>query len=60
MMISPARFSIVHSQGAGVKSMTTGFGATAAPDVSDEVLAIQDAKDCLIPMGITSENVAKD
>ena len=54
--------SVLNSQnlGAGVESMTNGFGATAAPDVSDEVLEIQDAEDCLIPMGITSENVAKD
>lgn len=40
--------------------MTNGFGAKAAPDISDEVLEIQDAQDCLLPMGITSENVAKD
>jgi acetyl-CoA acyltransferase 1 len=40
--------------------MTSGFGTNAAPDISDEVLKIQDAEDCLIPMGITSENVAKD
>jgi acetyl-CoA acyltransferase 1 len=46
--------------GAGVESMTNGFGAGAAPDVSNEVLENQDATDCLLPMGITSENVAKD
>ena len=40
--------------------MTQGFGARAAPDVSDEVLKVQDAEDCLLPMGITSENVASD
>lgn len=40
--------------------MTSGYGAGAAPDISDEVREIQDAEDCLIPMGITSENVAKD
>ena len=40
--------------------MTSGFGARAVPEISDEVLQIQDAEDCLIPMGITSENVAKD
>jgi acetyl-CoA acyltransferase 1 len=40
--------------------MTSGFGAKAVIDVSDEVQEIQDAEDCLIPMGITSENVAKD
>ncbi|KAF8805937.1 acetyl-CoA acetyl transferase [Phlegmacium glaucopus] len=46
--------------GAGVESMSTGYGARAAPTVSDEVLENQDAEDCLLPMGITSENVAKD
>jgi len=40
--------------------MTQGFGAGAAPDVSNEVLENQDAADCLLPMGITSENVADD
>ena len=56
----PPQFSNVHSLGAGVESMSSGYGARAAPDVSDEVLEIQEAEDCLIPMGITSENVAKD
>nr|AAK26619.1 acetyl-CoA acetyl transferase [Laccaria bicolor]AAK26620.1 acetyl-CoA acetyl transferase [Laccaria bicolor] len=46
--------------GAGVESMTHGFGSRAAPEVSDEVLSNQDAEDCLLPMGITSENVAAD
>ncbi|KIK01999.1 hypothetical protein K443DRAFT_659884 [Laccaria amethystina LaAM-08-1] len=46
--------------GAGVESMTHGFGSKAAPEVSDEVLENQDAEDCLLPMGITSENVAAD
>jgi acetyl-CoA acyltransferase 1 len=46
--------------GAGVESMTHGFGSAAAPQVSDEVLENQDAEDCLLPMGITSENVAAD
>ena len=40
--------------------MTHGFGSRAAPEVSDEVLSNQDAEDCLLPMGITSENVAAD
>lgn len=40
--------------------MSNGFGAKAAPDVSDEVLENQDAEDCLLPMGITAENVTKD
>jgi len=46
--------------GAGVESMTNGYGAGALPEMSDEVLENQDAEDCLLPMGITSENVAKD
>jgi acetyl-CoA acyltransferase 1 len=41
--------------------MTFGYGAASQPDGwSDLVLANQEAEDCLIPMGITSENVAKD
>ncbi|KAJ7074420.1 Thiolase, N-terminal domain-containing protein [Mycena amicta] len=45
--------------GAGVESMTKGFGAGVMPaSFSDVVLSTQEAADCLIPMGITSENVA--
>lgn len=41
--------------------MTFGFGAGAQPDgFSEKVLSNQESEDCLIPMGITSENVAKD
>jgi len=47
--------------GAGVESMTQGFGANAQPNsFSDVVLSTQEAEDCTIPMGITSENVAAD
>ncbi|KIJ47990.1 hypothetical protein M422DRAFT_28531 [Sphaerobolus stellatus SS14] len=46
--------------GAGVESMTLGYGARAAPSASDKILENQEAADCLLPMGITSENVAKD
>ncbi|KIY48859.1 thiolase [Fistulina hepatica ATCC 64428] len=47
--------------GAGVESMTFGFAAAAQPDgYSEEVLRNKDAEDCLLPMGITSENVAAD
>jgi acetyl-CoA acyltransferase 1 len=46
--------------GAGVESMTHGYGSRALPTVSDTVLENQESADCLIPMGITSENVAKD
>ncbi|KAH9931787.1 thiolase [Fomitopsis serialis] len=46
---------------AGVESMTFGFNAGANPDgFSETVLSCKEAEDCLIPMGITSENVASD
>ncbi|KAG8892301.1 3-ketoacyl-CoA thiolase with broad chain length specificity [Tulasnella sp. 408] len=46
--------------GAGVESMTAGYGAGAMPEkFSDAVLSNQESADCLIPMGITSENVAE-
>ncbi|KAG8812831.1 3-ketoacyl-CoA thiolase with broad chain length specificity [Serendipita sp. 399] len=45
--------------GAGVESMTMGYGPTAQPaSMSEEVMSNQESADCLIPMGITSENVA--
>ncbi|KAM0752773.1 3-ketoacyl-CoA thiolase [Meredithblackwellia eburnea MCA 4105] len=49
--------------GAGVESMSRDFGPQsiaheATETRSDVVLANQGAKDCLIPMGITSENVS--
>ncbi|KAI0334609.1 acetyl-CoA acetyl transferase [Cubamyces sp. BRFM 1775] len=47
--------------GAGVESMTFGYGGGAMPDgFSEAVLQNQEAEDCLLPMGITSENVAAD
>ncbi|KAI5118744.1 hypothetical protein M0805_008144 [Coniferiporia weirii] len=46
--------------GAGVESMSHGYGARAQPDAfSEKVLSCQEAEDCLLPMGITSENVAE-
>ncbi|WWC90172.1 uncharacterized protein L201_005105 [Kwoniella dendrophila CBS 6074] len=46
--------------GAGVEHMTANYGAGVLPErMSDEVLSNPEAADCLIPMGITSENVAK-
>jgi acetyl-CoA acyltransferase 1 len=46
--------------GAGVESMTHGYGAGVMPSkFSEKVLENQEAADCLLPMGITSENVAK-
>lgn len=40
--------------------MTHGYGARAMASTSEKVLSNQEAADCLIPMGITSENVAAD
>ncbi|WVO15999.1 hypothetical protein L204_103664 [Cryptococcus depauperatus] len=46
--------------GAGVEHMTAHYGAGVLPEkMSDEVLSNPEAADCLVPMGITSENVAK-
>ncbi|KAK0203214.1 Thiolase, N-terminal domain-containing protein [Desarmillaria ectypa] len=46
--------------GAGVESMTFGYGPSAVTEYSEAVLSTQEAADCTIPMGITSENVASD
>ncbi|KAJ3740506.1 acetyl-CoA acetyl transferase [Lentinula detonsa] len=47
--------------GAGVESMTFSFGPAAIPDgFSETVCKTQEAAHCLIPMGITSENIAAD
>ena len=47
--------------GAGVESMTFGYGPRATADgFSEKVLSCKEAEDCLLPMGITSENVAAD
>ncbi|KNE59470.1 acetyl-CoA C-acetyltransferase [Allomyces macrogynus ATCC 38327] len=46
--------------GAGVESMTLGYGPLAMPQsTSDKITAFEPAADCLLPMGITSENVAE-
>ncbi|KAJ3122094.1 3-ketoacyl-CoA thiolase, peroxisomal [Nowakowskiella sp. JEL0407] len=46
--------------GAGVESMTMGYGAGVMPTSTDaEITEFGPAADCLLPMGITSENVAK-
>ncbi|KAK4049726.1 3-ketoacyl-CoA thiolase with broad chain length specificity [Microbotryomycetes sp. JL201] len=45
--------------GAGVESMTMGYGAGVMPEkMSEMVMENEQAADCLLPMGITSENVA--
>ncbi|TPX34994.1 hypothetical protein SmJEL517_g02495 [Synchytrium microbalum] len=46
--------------GAGVESMSTQYGNAPAAKVDPKILAVPSAADCLIPMGITSENVASD
>ena len=46
--------------GAGVESMTLNYGAGVMPlKMSDEIMNNSEAADCMLPMGITSENVAK-
>ena len=46
--------------GAGTESMTLNYGAGVMPvKMSDEILSNEEAADCMLPMGITSENVAK-
>ncbi|KAI8869283.1 hypothetical protein GQ42DRAFT_170017 [Ramicandelaber brevisporus] len=46
--------------GCGVESMTQHNHHRAKPeDISDKIKALPAANDCLMPMGITSENVAK-
>ncbi|OLY84361.1 3-ketoacyl-CoA thiolase B, peroxisomal [Smittium mucronatum] len=49
--------------GAGVESMSSFGGASAAmkkEDYDQALLQQQNVRDCLLPMGITSENVASD
>jgi acetyl-CoA acyltransferase 1 len=46
----------------GVESMSRNYGSRGVPaDVSPTLLgsSVKDARDCLMPMGITSENVAE-
>ncbi|KAK2625400.1 hypothetical protein QTJ16_004712 [Diplocarpon rosae] len=48
--------------GGGVESMTRNYGSKAIPTVLWPELKtspVQDAKDCIMPMGLTSENVAE-
>ncbi|XAO22022.1 hypothetical protein I312_100785 [Cryptococcus bacillisporus CA1280] len=47
--------------GAGVESMSAHYGAGTIPEnISEQILSNPQAADCLLSMGITSENVAKD
>ncbi|RCI03148.1 3-ketoacyl-CoA thiolase with broad chain length specificity [Rhizopus stolonifer] len=47
--------------GAGVESMTKNYGAASLSATSEKIAdACPAAADCLIPMGITSENVAAE
>lgn len=52
---------LASQSGAGVESMTFGFNSSSQPEaISEKVLAVKKAEECLLPMGITSENVSKD
>lgn len=46
--------------GAGAESMTQHYGAGAMGSISEACEANEEAADCTVPMGITSENVAKE
>ncbi|KAG4192411.1 hypothetical protein ERO13_A07G155500v2 [Gossypium hirsutum] len=45
--------------GAGLESMTTDKVVPGVPKVNAKVESFAQARDCLLPMGITSENVAE-
>ncbi|KAK9452623.1 Thiolase, N-terminal domain-containing protein [Dipodascopsis uninucleata] len=45
--------------GAGVESMSSNYGPGAVSEFSELLQGHEEAKKCQIPMGITSENVAK-
>lgn len=45
--------------GAGVESMSANYGAQSIPKVDPELLENDQMAKCLIPMGITNENVAE-
>lgn len=46
---------------AGCESMTEHYGAGTMPAaLSDDIMSYPEAAECLMPMGITSENVAKE
>jgi len=44
----------------GAESMTTNYGPAASGSISEACESHPEAADCTIPMGITSENVAKE
>ncbi|TGZ77307.1 thiolase [Ascodesmis nigricans] len=46
--------------GAGVESMTSQYGPGAVTEFSDLLNSVQEAKNCTVPMGLLSENMAKD
>jgi acetyl-CoA acyltransferase 1 len=59
-MIASGQISV--GVGAGMESMTRNYGSRAIPENLWEELRTssrQDAQDCIMPMGLTSENVAK-
>ena len=46
--------------GAGVESMTLGYGPGAVSEFSDLLENHEEAANCKVPMGVLSENMAKD
>ncbi|KAF2675117.1 acetyl-CoA acetyltransferase [Microthyrium microscopicum] len=46
--------------GAGVESMTTQYGPGAVSEFSDKLEEFTEAANCKVPMGVLSENMAKD
>jgi acetyl-CoA acyltransferase 1 len=46
--------------GAGVESMTTQYGPGAVSEFSDLLEGHQEAANCKVPMGVLSENMAKE
>lgn len=46
--------------GAGSESMSTQYGPNAVAELSDLLESDKEAKNCKVPMGVLSENMAKD
>ncbi|ROT34845.1 3-ketoacyl-CoA thiolase [Sodiomyces alkalinus F11] len=46
--------------GAGVESMSTQYGPSAVSEFSEKLESHQEAANCKVPMGVLSENMARD
>ncbi|KAF2754731.1 thiolase [Pseudovirgaria hyperparasitica] len=46
--------------GAGVESMTLQYGPTAVTEFSDALEEVEESANCKVPMGVLSEDMAKD